>query len=92
MDRNRSICRDCGRGTFRVEGICLPCERRAVSHMEFLSALEIHHQRWTQANPITGLPYALVRSVEQHQGSRRVGPPRRVSFLRRLLKRLTCSR
>jgi hypothetical protein len=59
-----------------------------VSEAEFASSLQVHHQRWTQANPITGLPYALVRSIEQHQGSRRVGPPRRVSFWQRLLRRI----
>jgi hypothetical protein len=61
---------------------------------EYNAFYEADAERWTRAHPDTGLPMRLVVQVEaeQHQGSRRVGPPRRVSFLRRLLKRLTCSR
>ena len=60
---------------------------------EYDAALRLDAERWTRVNPDLGLPLWMVQQVEReaHQGSRRVGPPRRVSFLRRLLRKLRCS-
>ena len=78
---------------------CRPVQGAAhtiLSEREFASSLAVHHQRWYMSNPITGLPLALVREIEasiEHQRSRRVGPPKRLSYAARLLSflRTLCS-
>jgi hypothetical protein len=64
-----------------------------MSQREFDMMVQTHHEGWTQANPDLGLPLHLVRAAEAeaHRGSRRVGPPARRSWLRRIM-RFLCSR